>query len=158
MYEVFFFFFLINLGISPTYKVSCFMKMFLICDISFGLAQIPSCSNFKYEVLEKATESFHDSVKLGQGGAGSVYKGILPDGRVVAVKKLFFNTREWADQFFNEVNLISGVQHKNLVRLLGCSIEGPKSLLVYEYVQNRSLDQILFSKLQRSFTNKQSIM
>ncbi|CAN6886336.1 unnamed protein product [Brassica oleracea] len=109
-------------------------------------AQIPSCSNFKYEVLEKATESFHDSMKLGQGGAGSVYKGILPDGRVVAVKKLFFNTREWADQFFNEVNLISGVQHKNLVRLLGCSIEGPKSLLVYEYVQNRSLDQILFMK------------
>ncbi|KAF8104232.1 hypothetical protein N665_0176s0043 [Sinapis alba] len=109
-------------------------------------AQIPSCSNFKYEVLEKATESFHDSMKLGQGGAGSVYKGILPDGSVVAVKKLFFNTREWADQFFNEVNLISGVQHKNLVRLLGCSIEGPKSLLVYEYVHNRSLDQILFMK------------
>uniref|UniRef100_A0A1J3FLL0 Cysteine-rich receptor-like protein kinase 1 n=1 Tax=Noccaea caerulescens TaxID=107243 RepID=A0A1J3FLL0_NOCCA len=109
-------------------------------------AQIPSCSNFKYEVLEKATESFHELMKLGQGGAGSVYKGILPDGRVVAVKKLFFNTREWADQFFNEVNLISGVQHKNLVRLLGCSIEGPKSLLVYEYVHNRSLDQILFMK------------
>ncbi|EOA39914.1 hypothetical protein CARUB_v10008603mg [Capsella rubella] len=109
-------------------------------------AQIPSCSNFKYEMLEKATESFHDSMKLGQGGAGSVYKGILPDGRVVAVKKLFFNTREWADQFFNEVNLISVVQHKNLVRLLGCSIEGPKSLLVYEYVHNRSLDQILFMK------------
>ncbi|CAE5957914.1 unnamed protein product [Arabidopsis arenosa] len=109
-------------------------------------AQVPSCSNFKYEILEKATESFHDSMKLGQGGAGSVYKGILPDGRIVAVKKLFFNTREWADQFFNEVNLISGVQHKNLVRLLGCSIEGPKSLLVYEYVHNRSLDQILFMK------------
>ncbi|CAH2036894.1 unnamed protein product [Thlaspi arvense] len=108
-------------------------------------AEIPSCLNFKYEMLEKATESFHDSMKLGQGGAGSVYKGILPDGRTVAVKKLFFNTREWADQFFNEVNLISGVQHKNLVRLLGCSIEGPKSLLVYEYVHNRSLDQILFS-------------
>ncbi|CAN8304748.1 unnamed protein product [Cochlearia groenlandica] len=114
--------------------------------ILFCLAQIPSCSNFKYEVLEKATESFHESMKLGQGGAGSVYKGILPDGRTVAVKKLFFNTREWADQFFNEVNLISGVQHKNLVRLLGCSIEGPKSLLIYEYVHNRSLDQILFMK------------
>ncbi|KAL9856962.1 putative cysteine-rich receptor-like protein kinase 1 RLK-Pelle-DLSV family [Arabidopsis thaliana] len=109
-------------------------------------AQVPTCANFKYEMLEKATESFHDSMKLGQGGAGSVYKGILPDGRIVAVKKLFFNTREWADQFFNEVNLISGVQHKNLVRLLGCSIEGPKSLLVYEYVHNKSLDQILFMK------------
>lgn len=105
-------------------------------------------------MLEKATESFHESMKLGQGGAGSVYKGILPDGRTVAVKKLFFNTREWADQFFNEVNLIRGVQHKNLVRLLGCSIEGPKSLLVYEYVHNRSLDQILFSKLRKTSINK----
>ncbi|XP_010532281.1 PREDICTED: cysteine-rich receptor-like protein kinase 1 [Tarenaya hassleriana] len=109
-------------------------------------AHNPSCSNFKYEILEKATEFFSDSMKLGQGGAGSVYKGDLPDGRTVAVKKLFFNTRQWADQFFNEVNLISGIEHKNVVRLLGCSIEGPESLLVYEYVPNRSLDQILFVK------------
>ncbi|XP_010027455.2 cysteine-rich receptor-like protein kinase 42 [Eucalyptus grandis] len=99
---------------------------------------------FKYETLEKATDFFHDSRKLGQGGAGSVYKGILPDGKVVAVKRLVFNTRQWVDDFFNEVNLINGIQHKNLVRLLGCSIEGPESLLVYEYIPNRSLDQVLF--------------
>lgn len=102
--------------------------------------------NFKYEVLEKATDFFDDSKKLGQGGAGSVYKGTLPDGRTVAVKRLVYNTRQWVDQFFNEVNLISNIQHDNLVRLLGCSIEGPESLLVYEYVPNRSLDQILFGK------------
>ncbi|XVF50339.1 hypothetical protein PTKIN_Ptkin04bG0089100 [Pterospermum kingtungense] len=102
--------------------------------------------NFKYEMLEKATDNFDESRKLGQGGAGSVYKGILPNGKTVAVKRLFFNTRQWADQFFNEVNLISGIQHKNLVRLLGCSIEGPESILVYEYVSNRSLHQILFAK------------
>ncbi|XP_050225433.1 cysteine-rich receptor-like protein kinase 1 [Mercurialis annua] len=102
--------------------------------------------NFKYEVLEKATNYFNDEMKLGQGGAGSVYKGSLTDGRVVAVKRLVYNTRQWVDQFFNEINLISGIQHKNLVRLLGCSIEGPESLLVYEYVPNRSLDQILFMK------------
>ncbi|KAH7511676.1 hypothetical protein JRO89_XSUnG0178600 [Xanthoceras sorbifolium] len=105
-----------------------------------------SSLNFKYEMLEKATDNFDGSRKLGQGGAGSVFKGTLPDGRNVAVKRLFFNTRQWVDQFFNEVNLISGIQHKNLVRLLGCSIEGPESLLVYEYVPNRSLDQILFVK------------
>jgi len=105
-----------------------------------------SSLNFTYEVLEKATEYFDDSRKLGQGGAGSVFKGTLPDGRTVAVKRLFYSTRQWVDQFFNEVNLISGIQHKNLVILLGCSIEGPESLLVYEYVPNRSLDQILFSK------------
>lgn len=76
-----------------------------------------------------------------------MFKGILPNGKNVAVKRLFFNTRQWVDQFFNEVNLISGIQHKNLVSLLGCSIEGPESILVYEYVPNRSLDQILFCKL-----------
>ncbi|KAK3224607.1 hypothetical protein Dsin_004469 [Dipteronia sinensis] len=102
-----------------------------------------SSLNFKYEMLEKATDNFDGSRKLGQGGAGSVFRGTLPDGRNVAVKRLFFNTRQWVDQFFNEVNLISGIQHRNLVRLLGCSIEGPESLLVYEYVPNRSLDQIL---------------
>ncbi|KAL6190408.1 hypothetical protein ACLB2K_036806 [Fragaria x ananassa] len=95
--------------------------------------------NYSYEVLENATNYFHDSNKLGQGGSGSVYKGVLPDGKVVAVKRLFFNTRQWVDHFFNEVNLISGIHHKNLVKLLGCSITGPESLLVYEYVPNQSL-------------------
>ena len=71
-------------------------------------------------------------------------QGILGDGREVAVKRLFFNTSQWLDQFFNEVNLISGVQHKNLVKLLGCSVEGPESLLVYEFLRNLSLDQFLF--------------
>lgn len=102
--------------------------------------------NFKYETLEKATDYFNPSKKIGQGGAGSVYKGSLQNGKTVAVKRLIFNTRQWVDDFFNEVNLISGIQHKNLVKLLGCSIEGPESLLVYEYVPNRSLDQFIFDK------------
>lgn len=63
----------------------------------------------------------------------------MPDGQVVAIKRLFFNTRQWVDHFFNEVNLISGINHKNLVKLLGCSITGPESLLVYEFVPNQSL-------------------
>ncbi|KAF8037052.1 hypothetical protein BT93_B0080 [Corymbia citriodora subsp. variegata] len=91
---------------------------------------------FKYEMLEKATNFFHDSRKVGQGGGGSVYKGILPDGKVIAVKRLVFNTQQWADDLFNE--------HKNLVQLMGCSIEGPESLLIYEYLPNRSLDLVLF--------------
>lgn len=100
--------------------------------------------NFEYEELEKATDCFDEARKVGQGGGGSVYKGTLADGSTVAVKRLFFNTRQWADLFFNEVNLINEAQHKNLVKLLGCSIEGPECLLVYEYVPNKSLDQILF--------------
>ncbi|KAG7012800.1 Cysteine-rich receptor-like protein kinase 3, partial [Cucurbita argyrosperma subsp. argyrosperma] len=100
--------------------------------------------NFSYETLERATNYFDQSNKLGQGGSGSVYKGTLSDGRVVAIKRLFFNTRQWVDHFFNEVNLISGIRHKNLVGLLGCSITGPESLLVYEYVPNQSLHDYLF--------------
>lgn len=109
-----------------------------------------SSLNFRYETLEKATDFFSPSNKIGQGGAGSVYKGILPNGETVAVKRLVFNTRQWVDEFFNEVNLISGIHHKNLVRLLGCSIEGPESLLVYEYVPKRSLDQFLFGNYNYS--------
>lgn len=100
--------------------------------------------NFSYDTLEKATNYFASSNKLGQGGSGSVYKGILPDGTIIAVKRLFFNTRQWVDHFFNEVNLISGIHQKNLVKLLGCSITGPESLLVYEYVPNQSLHNHLF--------------
>ncbi|CAN6727153.1 unnamed protein product [Malus baccata var. baccata] len=102
--------------------------------------------NFSYEVLEKATNYFHDTNKLGQGGSGSVYKGVLPGGNVVAIKRLFFNTRQWVDHFFNEVNLISGIRHKNLLKLLGCSITGPESLLVYEYVPNQSLHDYFIVK------------
>ncbi|KAK4716273.1 hypothetical protein R3W88_014611 [Solanum pinnatisectum] len=105
-----------------------------------------SSLNFKYENLEKATNYFDPSTIVGQGGNGSVYKGTLPNGKVVAVKRLFFNTRHWVDEFFNEVNLIHGIEHKNLVKFLGCSIEGPESLLVYEFVPNKSLDQYLDDK------------
>ena len=68
-----------------------------------------------------------------------IKQGTLSDGTTVAIKRLLFNTRQWVDHFFNEVNLISGIQHKNLAKLLGCSITGPESLLVYEYVPNQSL-------------------
>lgn len=79
-------------------------------------------------------------------------QGVLPDGREVAVKRLFFHTRQWAEQFFNEVRLVSQVQHKNLAKLIGCSVEGPESLLVYEYLCNTSLDHYLFGTTdQQSF-------
>ncbi|KAF3431229.1 hypothetical protein FNV43_RR25959 [Rhamnella rubrinervis] len=100
--------------------------------------------NYSYEVLERATNYFHSSNKLGQGGSGSVYKGVLSDGKAVAIKRLFFNTTQWVDHFFNEVNLISDISHKNLVKLVGCSITGPESLLVYEYVPNQSLHDYFF--------------
>ncbi|KAK1269945.1 Cysteine-rich receptor-like protein kinase 2 [Acorus gramineus] len=100
--------------------------------------------NFMYGDLKRATRNFDLSNKLGQGSYGTVYKGVLSDGREVAVKRLFLNTTEWADQFFNEVNLINRVRHKNLVKLLGCSIDGPESCLVFEYCYNKSLDSFIF--------------
>lgn len=103
-----------------------------------------SSLNFKYSTLDKATESFNIANKLGQGGFGTVYKGVLADGREVAVKRLFFNNRHRAADFYNEVNIISSVEHKNLVRLLGCSCSGPESLLVYEFLPNQSLDRFIF--------------
>lgn len=129
-------------GYTRLQKMKAGRKNCSLVSISFNKCDL----NFKYETLEKATEYFDPSRKLGQGGAGSVYKGTLSDGKVVAVKRLIFNSRQWVDEFFNEVNLISGIHHKNLVKLLGCSIEGPESLLVYEYVLNKSLDQFIFDK------------
>uniref|UniRef100_A0A1J3D659 Cysteine-rich receptor-like protein kinase 42 n=4 Tax=Noccaea caerulescens TaxID=107243 RepID=A0A1J3D659_NOCCA len=112
-----------------------------------------SKTKFKYETLEKATDYFSTKKQLGQGGNGTVFLGILPNGENVAVKRLVFNTREWVEEFFNEVNLISGIEHKNLVKLLGCSIEGPESLLVYEYVPNKSLDNFLFDESKSKALN-----
>ncbi|KAH6819866.1 cysteine-rich RLK protein 2 [Perilla frutescens var. hirtella] len=100
--------------------------------------------HFKYSTLEKATNSYNEANKLGQGGFGTVYKGVLADGREIAVKRLFFDNKHRAADFYNEVNIISSVEHKNLVRLLGCSCLGPESLLVYEYLPNKSLDQFIF--------------
>ena len=72
------------------------------------------------------------------------WQGVMPDGSDIAVKRLFSNREESVSEFFNEVNLISCVQHKNLVKLLGCRVDGPDKQLVYEYLHNKSLDQFIF--------------
>ncbi|KAM0014802.1 putative protein kinase RLK-Pelle-DLSV family [Helianthus debilis subsp. tardiflorus] len=107
-----------------------------------------SSLNFKYSTVEKATGYWNESNKLGQGGFGTVYKGVLPDGREIAVKRLYFNNKFRAADFYNEVNMISSVEHKNLVRLLGCSCSGPESILVYEYLPNMSLDRFIFNEIK----------
>ncbi|XP_076941624.1 cysteine-rich receptor-like protein kinase 2 isoform X1 [Bidens hawaiensis] len=107
-----------------------------------------SSLNFKYSTVEKATGYWNESNKLGQGGFGTVYKGVLSDGREIAVKRLYFNNKFRAVDFYNEVNMISSVEHKNLVRLLGCSCSGPESILVYEYLPNMSLDRFIFDQIK----------
>ncbi|CAI9265583.1 unnamed protein product [Lactuca saligna] len=104
--------------------------------------------NFKYSIIEKATGSFDEVNKLGQGGFGTVYKGVLPDGREIAAKRLFFNQRHRTGDFYHEVNIISSVDHKNLVKLVGFSCLGPESILIYEYLPNKSLNYFIFDAVR----------
>ncbi|KAG0567573.1 hypothetical protein KC19_7G144600 [Ceratodon purpureus] len=95
---------------------------------------------FTYNELRAATRDFHPDMKLGQGGYGAVYKGVLPNSNVVAVKQLHTNSQQGMVEFLNEVALISGIKHRNLVKLKGCCIREKQRLLVYEYVDNHDLD------------------
>ncbi|XP_071726498.1 receptor-like serine/threonine-protein kinase SD1-8 [Rutidosis leptorrhynchoides] len=101
---------------------------------------------FDFTTLVMATNNFSDSNKLGQGGFGSVYKGILVEGEVVAVKRLSKSSGQGIEELKNEVRLIAKLQHRNLVRLLGCCIEVEEKLLIYEYMEHKSLNTFLFDK------------
>ncbi|KAH9747526.1 non-specific serine/threonine protein kinase [Citrus sinensis] len=111
-------------------------------EVLVGIDSKPN--TFSYAELRSATQDFDPSNKLGEGGYGPVYKGTLSDGRVIAVKQLSIASHQGKNQFVNEIATISAVQHRNLVRLYGCCIEGARRLLVYEYLENKSLDQVLF--------------
>ncbi|GMN61965.1 hypothetical protein TIFTF001_031049 [Ficus carica] len=87
--------------------------------------------------------------KLGEGGFGPVYRGTLDDGQEIAVKRLTLGSEQGVNEFKTEVKLISKLQHRNLVRLNGCCIEGEEKILVYEYMPNRSLDYFIFDENQR---------
>ncbi|KAG6641606.1 hypothetical protein CIPAW_09G086200 [Carya illinoinensis] len=100
--------------------------------------------------IQAATDNFSDSNKLGEGGFGPVYKGILSDGKEVAVKRLSCCSEQGSEEFTNEVLLIMRLQHKNLVKLLGFCIDGEEKLLVYEFMPNRSLDVFLFDRSRRA--------
>ncbi|KAM0872269.1 hypothetical protein ACQ4PT_038832 [Festuca glaucescens] len=94
-------------------------------------------NRFSYEELEEATDSFNEKRELGDGGFGTVYKGFLVDGRVVAVKKLYNNSYRHVEQFVNEAAILARLRHPNLVMFYGCtSKESRDLLLVYEFVQN----------------------
>ncbi|GKA08436.1 G-type lectin S-receptor-like serine/threonine-protein kinase [Tanacetum coccineum] len=95
-------------------------------------------------MIAKSTNNFSINNKLGEGGFGPVYKGVLEDGREIAVKRLSETSTQGVDEFKNEVRLIAKLQHRNLVKLLGYCIHGYEKLLIYEYMANKSLDSFIF--------------
>ncbi|KAF3777361.1 putative cysteine-rich receptor-like protein kinase 23 [Nymphaea thermarum] len=102
-----------------------------------------SLPQFSLRTVEGATDKFSRSNKLGEGGYGPVYKGKLPDGQEIAVKRLSGRTGQGLKEFRNEVELIAKLQHTNLVRLIGCCLENEEMILIYEYMPNKSLDFFL---------------
>ncbi|KAH9779325.1 putative leucine-rich repeat receptor-like serine/threonine-protein kinase [Citrus sinensis] len=101
-------------------------------------------ASFTFKEIKAATNNFATDNKIGEGGFGPVYKGLLADGTAIAVKQLSSKSKQGNREFINEIGMISALQHPNLVKLYGCCIEGNQLLLIYEYLENNSLARALF--------------
>ncbi|XP_050288738.1 cysteine-rich receptor-like protein kinase 25 isoform X2 [Quercus robur] len=108
------------------------------------LPTVDSCLQFDFGTIEAATNKFSDDKKIGEGGFGKVYKGTLPSGQVIAVKRLGKSSGQGVEQFKNEVELQAKLQHKNLAGVLGFCLKGEEKILIYEFVPNRSLDNFIY--------------
>ncbi|KAL9255074.1 Cysteine-rich receptor-like protein [Drosera capensis] len=109
-------------------------------------AEIESIESLQFELrtIRNATNNFSVDSKVGQGGFATVYKGTLPNGQEIAVKRPLHYSAQGEQEFRNEVVIVAKLQHRNLVRLLGFCSEGKERLLIYEYLPNKSLDHFLF--------------
>jgi serine/threonine protein kinase len=138
------------------------------CDNDGGKEDMELAILFDLAVIANATDNFSINKKLGEGGFGPMYKvnnntansvifyyfekytdnfifqGTLPEGKDIAVKRLSMNSRQGLNELKNEVILIAKLQHRNLVKLLGCCIQENENMLVYEYMSNKSLDSFIF--------------
>ncbi|PIA33878.1 hypothetical protein AQUCO_03900020v1 [Aquilegia coerulea] len=105
---------------------------------------------FTLRQIKAATGNFDPANKIGEGGFGPVYKGVLSDGSIIAVKQLSAKSKQGNREFVNEIGMLSALQHPHLVRLHGCCIEGHQLLLIYEYMENNSLARALFGREDQS--------
>ncbi|KAI3456398.1 hypothetical protein Pfo_013061 [Paulownia fortunei] len=115
--------------------------------------EISTVESLQYDFgkIRAATNDFSDVNKLGQGGFGTVYRGKFLNGQEIAVKRLSKDSGQGNMEFKNEVVLVARLQHRNLVRLLGFALENTERLLIYEFVQNASLDQFIFDPIKRLY-------
>ncbi|KAK7313271.1 hypothetical protein VNO77_37899 [Canavalia gladiata] len=112
-------------------------------DIDEELSGIQNVKIYTYKELKIASNNFSPANKIGEGGFGSVYKGLLKDGKVAAIKVLSAESSQGVKEFMTEINVISEIEHENLVKLYGCCVEGNERILVYNYLENNSLAQTL---------------
>ncbi|XP_028055745.1 G-type lectin S-receptor-like serine/threonine-protein kinase At4g27290 isoform X2 [Camellia sinensis] len=105
---------------------------------------------FDLATIVDSTNYFSINNKIGEGGFGPVYKGILEGGQEIAVKRLSEYSTQGPNEFKNEVICIAKLQHRNLVKLLGCCNQGEEKMLIYEYMPNKSLDYFIFDQTQRT--------
>ncbi|CAL5441345.1 unnamed protein product [Camellia sinensis] len=105
---------------------------------------------FDIVTISRATNKFCDANKIGEGGFGPVYKGLLSTGKEIVVKRLSTTSKQGLNEFKSEVTLIAKLQYRNLVMLLGCCIHGEERMLIYEYMPNGSLDSLIFAGVENT--------
>ena len=134
------------------YKEKCFKRnggLLLEQQLSSSEGNVDKTKLFTSKELEKATDRYNENLIIGQGGQGTVYKGMLMDGRIVAVKKLKIVGDGKVEQFINEVVILSQINHRNVVKLLGCCLETAVPLLVYEFIPNGTLSEHIHDQKDR---------
>ncbi|XP_050210031.1 G-type lectin S-receptor-like serine/threonine-protein kinase RKS1 isoform X2 [Mercurialis annua] len=108
---------------------------------------------FDFGSIATATNNFSNANKLGEGGFGAVYRGLLDGEQEIAVKRLSRYSGQGTEEFKTEVTLIAKLQHRNLVRLIGYCVQEQEKMLIYEYLPNKSLDSFIFDEAKRSNLN-----